>query len=47
MGVGFLTVALSDEPLDQTLEYLSDIGVRTVDPNCGGFVGDSHLSRRE
>ncbi|WP_283402043.1 sugar phosphate isomerase/epimerase [Halorubrum sp. DM2] len=47
MDVGVLTVALGDEPLDQTLEYLSGIGVGTIELGCGGFVGDSHLSREE
>jgi len=47
MDVGVLTVALGEEPLDQTLEYLSDIGVGAVEFACGGFVGDSHLTREE
>jgi DNA-(apurinic or apyrimidinic site) lyase len=47
MDVGVLTVALGEEPLDQTLEYLSGLGVGAVELGCGGFVGDSHLTREE
>ena len=35
------------EPLDDTLDYLADIGVDAVEFGCGGFVGDDHLPRAE
>ncbi|MGQ3330194.1 sugar phosphate isomerase/epimerase family protein [Halorubrum sp. FL23] len=46
MDVGVLTVVLGDEPLDEALEYLSGLGVGTVELGCGGFVGDDHLDRK-
>jgi DNA-(apurinic or apyrimidinic site) lyase len=45
MDVGVLTVVLGDEPLDEALDYLSGLGVGTVELGCGGFVGDDHLDR--
>jgi len=47
MDVGFLTVALAGEPLEDVLEYVSDIGVDAVELGCGGFVGEDHLPREE
>lgn len=47
MQVGVLTVVLGAEPLEDSLEYLDDIGVDTVELGCGGFVGDDHLSTED
>lgn len=47
MDVGVLTVPLGDRPLDDTLEYLSSLGVKTVELGCGGSPGDDHLPREE
>ncbi|MFD1646846.1 sugar phosphate isomerase/epimerase family protein [Haloarchaeobius litoreus] len=45
MDVGVLTVALGDEPLEDAVEYLSDLGVDAIELGCGGFVGEDHLPR--
>ncbi len=47
MDVGVLTVPLGDQPLDETLAYLGDLGVDAVELGCGGSPGDDHLSREE
>ncbi|WP_129113950.1 sugar phosphate isomerase/epimerase family protein [Halegenticoccus tardaugens] len=47
MDVGVLTVALADKSIEDTLSYLSDLGVGAVELACGGFVGNTHLSRKE
>ncbi|MFB6173792.1 MAG: sugar phosphate isomerase/epimerase family protein [Halobacteriales archaeon] len=47
MDIGVLTVVLGDEPLEDTLEYLSGLGVGAVELGCGGFVGEDHLPRGE
>ncbi|MWG36260.1 sugar phosphate isomerase/epimerase family protein [Halomarina oriensis] len=45
MDIGVLTVPFGDESLDDTLAYLSALGVGTVELGCGGFPGDDHLPR--
>ncbi len=45
MHIGVLTVPLSEQPLDETLDYLAGIGVETVELGCGGNPGDEHLDR--
>jgi sugar phosphate isomerase/epimerase len=47
MDIGVLTVSLADEPLEDTLAYLSEQGVDAVELGCGGFIGDDHLSQEE
>ncbi len=47
MDIGVLTVVLGGEPLEDALEYLSDLGVDAVELGCGGFVGEDHLPREE
>ncbi|MFB6202843.1 MAG: sugar phosphate isomerase/epimerase family protein [Halorhabdus sp.] len=47
MDLGVLTVVLGDEPLDDALDYLTDLGVDAIELGCGGFVGDDHLPREE
>jgi DNA-(apurinic or apyrimidinic site) lyase len=46
MDVGVLTVPLGDEPLDDALAYLADIGVGAVELGVGGFPGEDHVDRR-
>lgn len=43
MVTGVLTVPLGDQPLDETLEYLSGLGVGTAELGCSGNPGDNHL----
>jgi len=45
MDIGVLTVPFGDESLDDTFDYLSEIGVGAVELGCGGFPGDDHLPR--
>ncbi|WP_435095904.1 sugar phosphate isomerase/epimerase family protein [Halarchaeum sp. P4] len=47
MDIGVLTVPLGDQPLEEALDYLSDLGVGAVEIGTGGFVGDDHLERSE
>ena len=43
MQVGVLTVLLGDDPLEDAIEYLDEIGVDAIELGCGGFVGNDHL----
>jgi sugar phosphate isomerase/epimerase len=43
MKLGVLTVPLSSMTLEQALEYLSGLGVQTVELGAGGFPGSAHL----
>jgi DNA-(apurinic or apyrimidinic site) lyase len=43
MQIGVLTVPLGEQPLDDALEYLTDLGVEMVELGCGGDPGDDHL----
>jgi sugar phosphate isomerase/epimerase len=45
MDIGVFTVPLSNQSLEETLKYLSGIGVGTVELGCGGSPSDDHLSR--
>ena len=45
MDIGVLTVPLGDQPLEETLSYLDDIGVDAVELGCGGYPGSDHLDR--
>ena len=47
MQVGVLTVLLGDQPLEDAVEYLDEIGVEAVEIACGGYVGDDHLPTQE
>lgn len=43
MKLGVLTVALGGQPVAQALEYLSSIGVQSVEIGTGGYPGTAHL----
>ena len=43
MDLGVLTVPLGERPLEDTLDYLADLGVDAVELGCGGFPGSDHL----
>lgn len=43
MKLGVLTVPLGDMSLEETLSYLSGLGVQTVELGAGGFPGKAHL----
>jgi DNA-(apurinic or apyrimidinic site) lyase len=45
MKIGVLTLLLADQPLEEAVAYLDDIGVDAVEIACGGFLGDDHLPR--
>ncbi|WP_435362066.1 sugar phosphate isomerase/epimerase family protein [Haloarchaeobius sp. DFWS5] len=45
MDIGVLTVPLGQESLEDTLDYLSGIGVDAVEIGCGGYPGEDHLDR--
>jgi DNA-(apurinic or apyrimidinic site) lyase len=45
MQVGVLTVPLGGQPRTEAFEYLSGIGVETVELGVGGFPGDDHTDR--
>ncbi|MDR9430586.1 MAG: sugar phosphate isomerase/epimerase [Natronomonas sp.] len=47
MKVGVLTVLLGDQPLEDAVEYLDEIGVEAVELGCGGYVGDDHLPTQD
>ena len=47
MQVGVLTVLLGDQPLEDAVEYLDEIGVEAVELACGGYVGDDHLPTQD
>jgi sugar phosphate isomerase/epimerase len=47
MDIGVLTVVLGDDPLEEALAELADLGVDAVELGCGGFVGEDHLAREE
>ncbi len=43
MDIGVLTVALADDPLEDALAYLEELGVGAVELGCGGHPGHDHL----
>ncbi len=43
MNLGVLTVPLHEQPLEDALAYLDDLGVEMVELGCGGNPGDGHL----
>jgi sugar phosphate isomerase/epimerase len=45
MEIGVLTVPLGSLPRTEAIEYLSDLGVDTIELGCGGYPGADHLSR--
>jgi len=47
MKLGVLTVPLYDRPLNEAFEYLSKLGVQTVELGTGGFPGNTHLNPAE
>lgn len=47
MKLGVLTVPLGALSLEETLQYLSGLGVQTVELGSGGFPGDAHLKPEE
>ena len=47
MDIGVLTVPLGDEPIEDALAYLADLGVDAVELGVGGFPGEDHLDRGE
>ena len=47
MRLGVFSTILSKEPLDKTLKYLSDLGVRAVELGSGGYPGTAHSNPAE
>ncbi|MCA9211778.1 MAG: sugar phosphate isomerase/epimerase [Planctomycetales bacterium] len=47
MKVGVFTVILREMPLEQTLDYLSGLGVQTVEIGTGAFPGTDHCDPDE
>ncbi|WP_435320585.1 sugar phosphate isomerase/epimerase family protein [Haloarchaeobius sp. TZWSO28] len=47
MDIGVLTAPFGDRSLEETLTYLSDLDVDTVELGCGGFPGGPHLDREK
>ena len=45
MDIGVLTVPFGDQSLEETLQYLSGLGIGAVELGCGGSPGDDHLPR--
>ncbi|WP_435320663.1 sugar phosphate isomerase/epimerase family protein [Haloarchaeobius sp. TZWSO28] len=45
MDIGVLTVPLGQEPLEDALDYLAQLGVDAVEIGCGGYPGEDHLDR--
>ena len=43
MKLGVLTVPLHDQPIAQVFEYLSKLGVESVEIGTGGYPGTAHL----
>ena len=43
MKLGVLTVPLSSKSLEEALQYLSSLGVQTVELGAGGYPGPTHL----
>lgn len=43
MKLGVLTVLLGNKSLEETLDYLSGMGVQAVELGAGGYPGDAHL----
>ena len=44
MKLGVLTVPLYSMPLEEAMEYLSGLGVQTIELGAGGFPGDTHTA---
>ena len=44
MKLGVLTVPLYAKTLEETLQYLSSLGVQTVELGAGGYPGAGHLN---
>jgi DNA-(apurinic or apyrimidinic site) lyase len=45
MDIGVLTVPLGDEPVEEAVAYLDDIGVDAVELGVGGWPGEDHVDR--
>jgi sugar phosphate isomerase/epimerase len=42
MKLGVFAVLFSDRSFEQTLDYISSVGVEAVEIGCGGYIGDAH-----
>ena len=47
MKLGVLSVILANDSLDETLKYLSGLGVSAVELGCGGYPGNAHCNPSE
>jgi len=47
MRLGVLSVILASDPLDETLKYLSGLGVTAVELGCGGYPGKGQCNPAE
>ena len=45
MDIGVLTVPLGDEPIEEAVAYLDDVGVDAVELGVGGWPGEDHVDR--
>lgn len=44
MKLGVFTTLFSDRTLDETLAYLSSLGVEMIEIGCGGYPGNAHAN---
>jgi len=42
MKLGVLTVLFGDKPFEETLDFVSDLGLETVELGTGCWPGDAH-----
>ena len=42
MKLGVLNAMFGSKPLNETLAYLSSLGVETIEIGCGGYPGKAH-----
>jgi len=46
MHIGVLTVPLGDQPIEDALSYLAELGVDAIELGVGGWPGEAHVDRR-
>ena len=47
MKLGVFSVLFSQQPLEQTLDYIASKGLQAVEIGTGGYPGDAHCKREE
>ena len=47
MQIGVVANVLQDKSLKEALQIFHDLGIKRIEPGCGGFAGKAHIDPKK